>query len=177
MAHYGDQKLYFILHPFPLTMHRQAWDAAQVRTKENNTLSKMRGSVYWRVSPKCAIEQTAAIVSQQTTSANHLYAFFDFLWQNQPSFSQAAFYGKTQADLYSLFSTYAQKWGVDNTTFYSKMGSDPIFNIAYNGVEMGANRNVYGTPTFFINGLRSNFDETTTYAQWVQFIDSLLPSQ
>ena len=31
MQHYGGNKLYFILHPFPLTMHRQAWDAAQVR--------------------------------------------------------------------------------------------------------------------------------------------------
>jgi hypothetical protein len=35
MAHYGDEKLFFVLHPFPLTMHRQAWDAAQVRPSQN----------------------------------------------------------------------------------------------------------------------------------------------
>lgn len=99
------------------------------------------------------------------------------MWTNQPSFSQAAFYGKTQADLYSLFSGYATQFGISNTTFYSKMGSDSIFNIAYNGVEMGADRHIYSTPTFYINGIRSTFDETTPYATWVTFINSLLSQQ
>ena len=96
------------------------------------------------------------------------------MWQNQPNFSQATFYGKTQADLYALFSGYALHWGVSNSTFYGAMGSDPIFNLAYNGVQMGATRGVYSTPTFFINGLRSTFDETTTLQQWIAFIDQLL---
>lgn len=119
--------------------------------------------------------QTAAIVSVQphVTSAS-LFSFFDYLWQNQPSFSQAAFYGKTQADLYSLMASYASHWGVTNSTFYGLMGSDQIFNIAYNGVQMGADRHVHSTPTFYINGLHSTFDENTTYDQWVAFINQLL---
>jgi hypothetical protein len=118
--------------------------------------------------------KTAAIVSQEVANPNHLFAFFDFLWKNQPSFSQVAFYGKTQSDLYSLMAGYASQWGVSNTTFYSKMGSDPIFNLAYNGVQMGADRHVYMTPTFYINGIQSTFDEKTSFSEWVTLIDSLL---
>lgn len=31
LSHFSTDQIFFILHPFPLTMHRQAWDAAQVR--------------------------------------------------------------------------------------------------------------------------------------------------
>lgn len=177
MKNFGAAKVRVILHVFPLTMHRQAWDAAQVRYLLDQLITSRMFSVlrtFLTLSASVTL-QTAAIVSQErTTTPSSLFDFFDYFWINQPAFSQAAFYGKTQADLYSLFSLYALKHGVSNSTFYSKMGSDPIFNMAYNGVEMGADRHIYSTPTFYINGIRSTFDEKTTYSTWVSFISSLL---
>lgn len=32
------------------------------------------------------------------------------------------------------------------------------------------------TPTFVVNGFKTQFDETTTISEWVSFIKSLLPS-
>lgn len=38
--------------------------------------------------------------------------------------------------------------------------------------------NSLGTPTFYVNGVKTDFDETTTVSEWVAFIKSLIsPSQ
>jgi hypothetical protein len=43
------------------------------------------------------------------------------------------------------------------------------FNIVY-----GLRKGVAGTPTYFVNGFPVDFDESTSVAEWVQFLNKLL---
>jgi protein-disulfide isomerase len=55
------------------------------------------------------------------------------------------------------------------------MNGDYAADVARSGKNLGISRQVYGTPTYFINGVKATqLNEDTTLQQWIQVIDGLL---
>lgn len=144
LDYYGPDKIYYMFHAFPLWSHRQAWDVALAAT----VVAQNQPDSYWD--------------------------FADYLFANQASFLNEAFFNKTEADLYSLLATYAAKFGVDQQTFLSQLTSDEIYAIADADKHLGILNQVYATPTFVVNGFKANIGASSTFADWKALIDPLL---
>jgi len=144
LDHYGPEQVYFIMHVYPLVMHRQALGAAK------------------------AIQ----IINNRT---QNLWPAIDFFFLNQASFFNQVFRDKTEQDLITLLAGYAAKFGVATTDFTTDYDATGILERVDQDLQFGLSRTIYGTPSFYVNGFKMvNFDETTPYNTWVQFIDGLL---
>ncbi len=54
-------------------------------------------------------------------------------------------------------------------------GSDAVFAHVDADIHQALIHQIYGTPTFVINGFKAeNLDQTTTFAQWITYLDALL---
>jgi protein-disulfide isomerase len=145
LSHYGPNTVYYIQHIYPLQLHRQAWDASKA----------------------------AAIVAKY--SPKQYFAFIDYVFDHQSEFYNGVFFNKTERDLYDLFASYAVQFGVPKATFWTEMNGDYAADVARSGKNLGISRQVYGTPTYFINGVKATqLNEDTTLQQWIQVIDGLL---
>jgi len=154
LEHFGDDKIHFTLYPISLWFFFQ--------------------------SPHVAL--AAEVISDHVT--NEVYwELVSYLFLNQASFNGDDWFNKSRADLYHLLSTYATKFGVDNSTFYSGMRPS-VSNAAWQSVAYNMDyshvRSIMGTPTFFVNGFQldgTKFGPKTTFAEWVQFFDTLMSNQ
>jgi len=145
LDHYGPDKVYFVMHIYPLWVHRQAWDAAK------------------------------AVQIVSTRAPQNLWPAIDFFFANQAAYFNSAFRNKTESDLISLFAGYAEKFGVKRADFIADFDSDSIHLKTAQDLQLGITRQIYGTPSFYVNGFKViAFDETTTYDTWVKYIDNLL---
>lgn len=55
------------------------------------------------------------------------------------------------------------------------LASDVVYAQVDADIHQAIIHQIYGTPTFVINGFKAeNLDQTTTYAQWVAYLDNLL---
>jgi len=143
LDHYGPDKVYFVIYIFPLWQHRQAFDAAK-----------------------------AVQVINSRAHAN-LWPAIDYFFLNQGSFFNEVFSNKTELDLINLFDGYAQKFGVTHNNFVADFPSDPIFDTTKVDVRLAVSKQIYGTPSYYLNGFKQiTFD--TTYDAWVNYIDGLL---
>jgi len=145
IQYYGPNKLYYVMHVFPLWLHRQAWDAARA----------------------------AAVIVQYNQS--EYFSFVEYLFAHQTEFENAAFFNQTENDLFNLFASFAKNFGVEYSTFITAMNNQTTFNIADSGVHYGITRQVVGTPTFFINGIKAeNMTSESTQQEWINLINSVL---
>jgi hypothetical protein len=54
-------------------------------------------------------------------------------------------------------------------------GSDAVYAHVDADIHLALVHQIYGTPTFVINGFKAeNLDQTTTFGQWINYIDALL---
>jgi protein-disulfide isomerase len=145
LAHYGPDKIYYIQHINPLDLHRQAWDAAK----------------------------SAAVVNKYTPQ--HYWDYIDYMFANQNQYYDAAWFNKTEAQLYDLFATWGEQYNIKKQLFVKEMSSDYAFSVADMGRLFSVTRGVHFTPTFYVNGVKATqVDSTTTVQQWIQFLDPLI---
>jgi len=141
---YGPDKVYFVFYVYPLWAHRQAWDVA----KASEIVAKHALSRYWD--------------------------FADYLFNNQVSFQNNAFFNKTENDLFVLLAQYASLFGVPKDLFYKEIQSDDINRRADVTKHFGIMHQVFGTPTFFVNGFKaSDLDASSTLEDWRRVLDPL----
>jgi protein-disulfide isomerase len=147
LAHYGPNTVYFTQHLYPLQLHRQAWDA----------------------------HKAAAIVAKY--SPKQYFNFIDYMFAHQNEFYNSVYFNKTEKDLFDQFAGYAKGFGVPTSTFLTEMNGNYAYSVADSGKNTGISRQVYGTPTFFVNGVKATqIDSSWGVADWTGFIDSLLGS-
>eukprot|EP01089_Gocevia_fonbrunei_P000886 TRINITY_DN10866_c0_g1_i1.p1 TRINITY_DN10866_c0_g1~~TRINITY_DN10866_c0_g1_i1.p1 ORF type:complete len:208 (-),score=33.19 TRINITY_DN10866_c0_g1_i1:80-703(-) len=144
LKHFGEDKIHFIWHSFPLWMHRQASDLA----RSEFVVANHNPAGFWN--------------------------YIEDIFTNQELFYNAAFFNHTEYDLYDLISKFTTPYGVNREILVAEMQSEKIFTQVSQAVYFGHIREVYGTPTFYINGFKSTFDETTSYSTWESYIQNLL---
>jgi protein-disulfide isomerase len=147
LEYYGPEKIYYTWHTYPLWFHHQAWTAAKAAA----IVKKHSPTLYWN--------------------------YHRFVFQNQETFFNGAWYNRTENDLEHLFAVYVTKFGVAENVYWAEIVNDSndVFNYANDEFHLGIYRGVYMTPQFLVNGFKAeHIDESTTFAQWKQFIDSLL---
>eukprot|EP01122_Echinamoeba_exundans_P017062 TRINITY_DN8862_c0_g1_i1.p2 TRINITY_DN8862_c0_g1~~TRINITY_DN8862_c0_g1_i1.p2 ORF type:complete len:216 (+),score=63.31 TRINITY_DN8862_c0_g1_i1:187-834(+) len=140
----GPNNVYFSLNIIPLWMHRQAADMARA----------------------------ASIVARHNPKA--YFNFVDYIFNQQSLYYNAAFFNKTQNDLYNLLGSAVSQFGIDQSYFFTQMTSDSNFAYTDFNIVYGLRKGVAGTPTYFVNGFPVDFDESTSVAEWVQFLNKLL---
>ncbi|ELR22417.1 uncharacterized protein ACA1_255150 [Acanthamoeba castellanii str. Neff] len=145
LQHYGPDKIYYTLHVFPLWLHRQAFILAEA----------------------------AGVVA--LNAPEHYWEAAQFLFANQAQFFNSAYRNKTANDLYAHLAGWMPKFGVSPATFYTQIDSDAVFAHVDADIHQALIHQIYGTPTFVINGFKAeNLDQTTTFAQWITYLDALL---
>jgi protein-disulfide isomerase len=105
-----------------------------------------------------------------------------FLWMEAVFAHQTAF--GNNATMNSTWLQVANQFGVLASTtagveipaaqFVSGLMNEDLNEDARVSWKIGCSRGVSGTPTFFVNGVRSAADETWTVAQWQALINPLL---
>jgi len=146
LQHYGS-KLRVVYYQFPLWGHHQASDVA------------------------VAVEIMAA-----ANSPTRFWDIANFVYSNQPVFTNDAWYNKSRQELYVLLAQWAAKYSVSNATFYTQIQP---FTTQWERVSqqlmVSRLRQIYGTPAFTVNGFQDfTLDSTTTYAQWIAYLDPLV---
>jgi protein-disulfide isomerase len=146
LLHYGS-KLRVVYYQYPLWGHHQASDVA------------------------VAVEIMAA-----ANSPSRFWEIANFVYSNQPVFTNDAWYNKSRQELYVLLAQWAAKYGVSNATFYTQIQP---FTEQWARVSMqlmvSRLRQIYGTPAFTVNGFQDyTLDSTTTYEQWRAYLDPLV---
>jgi len=148
LDHYGNDKIYFIFHVYPIWSHRQAWDVSK---------------------------GVAVMYSKNTRKDLDIWGISDYMFNHQNDFINPMFVNKTQTDLFKLLAGYAKDLiGLDEKTFMATFQSDDIYYFVDYGMHLGITKRVLGTPTFFINGFISTADSFTSYDDWIKIIDGLL---
>jgi len=146
LASFPSGKIKYIQHLFPLWSHRQAFDTAKA----------------------------GEIVSMYANNSASYWSFVDYVFTNQAQIYNLQFYNRTENDLYALLQAWTGKFGVSASNFLAGMGSEQVYDVLDADIHLGILTQVYGTPTFVVNGFKVPFDETTTVSQWVEFLKSLL---
>jgi len=146
LQHYSTQRMNLIVHTFPLPYHRNAFLAHQA----NRVIDALSGDVAW-------------------------WAFYDVMWTKQDQFADLVTLNSTQRDMWEAYSVVAQAVGVSPSSFIPRMNySDPTDYDARTEWKYSASRGVYGTPTFFVNGVELDADPSWTVDDWKQVLDPLL---
>ena len=99
-----------------------------------------------------------------------LYADHD---QNQ--FLNSAMFNTSESGAVEKYCDYvSQKFGVDRDK-YKELYNDPSTRSAASAeLTFATIHGVLGTPTYDCNGVRLDFNEDTTDAEWIEFLDSLV---
>ncbi len=110
------------------------------------------------------------------------------MFDHQNEFYNSVYFNKTEKDLFDLFAGYAKGFGVSTSTFLTEMNGNYASGVAdryiflllkvvylillfFSGKNMGISRQVYGTPTFFVNGVKATLIDSSWNVQaWIGFI-------
>jgi len=143
--YFGGESIYFVVHIYPLWLHRQAYDA----------------------------DKAMAVIAQN--NPNVTWEALAYFFANQGQFFNAVFLNKTEQQLIDLFAGWAAKFGVSNETFVTDFNGESVFNYVDYDLHLGISRQVPGTPVFFINGfVNSTLGNSTTYGEWVSYLGGLI---
>lgn len=103
----------------------------------------------------------AAVAAEAAGQQGKFFEFHDILFERQeewvPAVAQNAFFIK-----------YAEEIGLDVEMFRRHMKSSILQNKVRSEFSEGRSREVTGTPTFFLNGVKMNSDEFKTYAGFIE---------
>eukprot|EP01111_Echinosteliopsis_oligospora_P015575 TRINITY_DN619_c1_g1_i3.p1 TRINITY_DN619_c1_g1~~TRINITY_DN619_c1_g1_i3.p1 ORF type:complete len:219 (-),score=59.57 TRINITY_DN619_c1_g1_i3:44-700(-) len=145
LDYFGPDQIYFVLHIYPLWLHRQAYDAAKALATIN------------QIQPT----QTQAAIS--------------YFFKNQEDFFNAAFANQTELQLIDLFASYASQFGIDKPTFLSVYNSSSASTYVSYDLHYGISHQVPGTPTFWVNGfVNTTLGDSTPYDEWISYLSGLI---
>lgn len=106
----------------------------------------------------------AAVAAEAAGQQDKFFEFHDMLFENQGTWSGAASPG-------SIFIGYAEELGLDIELFRNQMKSSILRDKVKSEFDEGRKLGISGTPTFFLNGQRMEFD---SYASFVTQIAALV---
>lgn len=111
--------------------------------------------------------QAAALAAEAAGQQGEFFAMHDLIFDNQTEWSQAAVPGV-------FFAQYAEEIGLDMDEFTRHQNSSILRDKVRDEFAEGREMGITGTPTFFLNGQRMNFN---TYSEFVdQIIAAIDPS-
>jgi protein-disulfide isomerase len=144
---YSPEQIYLILQPMTLSNHRQSWDA------------------------------TKAAIAVAGENTDKFVDFVSYIFAHQEEFANEAFKDRTQTDLHYLLASYAidaTEWQ-DKDKFIEALNSKKIYNQARIPARFAAQRAVWSTPTYFINGAEAtDLSSKSSLPDWKKAIDALL---
>ncbi|MCD5381286.1 MAG: DsbA family protein [Candidatus Pacebacteria bacterium] len=108
--------------------------------------------------------QPAAMAAEAAGQQGKFFEFHDLLFANQQEWSRA---GSPE----TFFIQYANELELDVNLFRKHMNSSVLRDKIRAEFDEGRKLNITGTPTFFLNGQRMNFD---TYESFVGQIDAVV---
>jgi len=145
---YADSEVSFTLHPVVLANHRQSWDV----TKAAVILAADDPARFWDV--------------------------FNYLYERQAQYDEAALLQQTHGDLYNLLARFAAEYSdwKDSTEFIRQLTSDRVEQETKVPIRYAISRGVWSTPTFFVNGSEADqLSSSSSVADWKSVLDPLLP--
>ena len=149
----ANSTLYFLVHFFPLPYHH------------NSYLGNQAVKIISKYYAKNTKQQIAAI-----------YSWIDVVFANQPAFYNEATANNTNIEIIQNFATLAEKAVGVPTSFYVTEMEDYMTDSSLRvDFKYGISRGVYGTPSFYLNGVFVNVQGTNTFEQWRALIDPLVP--
>jgi len=144
---YVDREVRFTLHPVVLANHRQSWDV----TKAAVILAAGDPVRFWDV--------------------------FNYLYERQDQYAEAALLQQTHVDLYNLLARFAAEYSdwKDGKEFIQQLTSDRVEQETKVPIRHAISRGVWSTPTFFVNGSEaSQLSSSSSFADWKSVLDPLL---
>ncbi|MGF1515001.1 MAG: DsbA family protein [Elainellaceae cyanobacterium] len=144
----GDPPVAITAHMIVLCDHRQSWDLTKALTE----VAGNDGQRGWK--------------------------FISHLYQHQQDFNSAAFEDKTRQDLFRLMGRLVESF--DPALPASELVKDSaedggaIASCAKRSIRYAADRGVWSTPTFIINGSKvPQLESSSTLSDWQAFLASL----
>ena len=144
---YSPEQLYLILLPMTLGNHRQSWDAAR------------------------------AAIAVAGDDSEKFISFVSYILDRQAEFANEASKDRTQTQWQEMLADYA----IDATAWSNKdkfielLNSKDVYSQARIPARFAAQRGVWSTPTYFINGAEAtDLSSQSSLADWQRQIDSLL---
>jgi protein-disulfide isomerase len=147
VASFYGQNIDFVVNPFPLPYHDNAFLAAQ--------------AVY--------------AVQKQDTKA--VFKWLDSVYASQDFLYNAATANMTKAQVVGVIADRVATLGVDRTQFVTDMNDVNLNGITRTTWKYACSLGVTGTPMFRVNGVPVQGDPTWTLAQWRFVLDDLLPTK
>lgn len=143
-----DERLSITAHPIVLCDHRQSWDLTKALTAIAGR-NPLRG---WK--------------------------FISHLYQHQQTFDSEAFRTKTRQDLFQLIERLGKEFDdslpMADLTKEIADDSGDVASRTKTSIRYAADRGVWSTPTFFINGSEvPQLESSSTINDWQNFLASL----
>ncbi|KAL3702319.1 hypothetical protein R1sor_020341 [Riccia sorocarpa] len=142
VAAYGP-RLSFVVHPFPVPFHHNAFFAAR------------------------ALHIAASL------NSSSVFPLLELIFKNQASFLNDATNEESPASVVSRFVDLAVEIGLPSDKFargYTQSNTDQATRISF---KYGCARYVTSTPSFLVNGVPVTADETWTFEEWEELLDPL----
>lgn len=94
---------------------------------------------------------------------------------DQINFLNTEMFNTSENQAIQKFCSYvATNFDVNQNDYYNQYVSMQTRSAAGQESVLSITHQVMGTPTFEINGVKSDFNEETTFTEWVEYLDSLL---
>jgi len=139
-----SSKMHLIIHIYPLPYHRNAFYATQ-----------------------------AGLVIQDLKGEKAWFQWLDLIFQNQSQFYNNPTADMTSNDVIKLYAKFAGQLGIPETSFITGMTYGNQYDSdARTYWKYGADRGIYGTPEFYVNGVFVT-DQIWSLQQWQQIFDAL----
>ncbi len=121
---------------------------------------------------------TANIITSINNTDAAALAWLNYMFSGgQNNFETSAVQNNTLLETWSLLATTAEAvTGVPAASVLAGFNNDDINENTRISWKFACSRSVTGTPSFFVNGLPVQADETWTLAEWQQLLDPLFAS-
>lgn len=106
----------------------------------------------------------AAVASEVAAESELFWEYHDLLFENQPTWSAIT----ERTDLVEAFASYAEELEIDKAAFLERIEASELAQHVETDRQLGNSVGVDGTPTFFVNGVR------TTAPQLLPTVESIL---
>lgn len=144
--HYDQQQIGLTVHLITLSNHRQAWDISK------------------------------GVFALAGDDDEVFFEFASYLYARQEEYYNGPFRDKTHQDLLNQIADYAHDFsGFDRSKMLELIDTDAVYTDARTPIRFAATKNIWATPTFFLNGsdLISKLTEDPTLEEWRVLIEPL----
>uniref|UniRef100_A0A7S1G5G6 Thioredoxin-like fold domain-containing protein n=1 Tax=Bicosoecida sp. CB-2014 TaxID=1486930 RepID=A0A7S1G5G6_9STRA len=143
---YSADQLRIVFYPFTLFTHQWAWIAHHSAT----TVGLLKGR-------------------------DAFFSIVDKAFEEQEKFQHAAGRDKTPADVEAVFAEWAAGVGCDKAEFAAAFESDEGYLAPKEAQRVGILRQVWSTPTFFLNGVEADkMGSGKSPDEWAEVLDGMI---